>query len=228
VRAFIDALLAPGGAFVAELGEAVAAIARPAMLASLSKVIVKLTAPGVPDCYQGNELPDFSLVDPDNRRAVDYALRRRLLSEVKALPAGEARALLGMPEDPRAKLFVTWKLLALRREHAALFRDGRYVRLDAEGARAPHLFCFARVLGREASVTVSARLFARLLENGASPAQAWERTRLELPFLPDGAVLVDALSGRTHRVARGGLALAQVFADMPGAVLYCSDLASAA
>jgi (1->4)-alpha-D-glucan 1-alpha-D-glucosylmutase len=194
------------------------------MLASLSKLKIKLTAPGVPDCYQGNELPDLSLVDPDNRRPVDYAMRRRLLAEVKALTLEDARALLATPEDPRAKLFVTWRLLGLRRDHAALFRDGRYVPLEVSGPRASHLFCFARVLGREASLTIAGRLFARLVADGTAASAGWEGTRVETPFLPEGARLVDVLTGGAHRVARGGLDLAQLYAHAPGAVLYCADV----
>src|SRR5205807_1022897 len=100
-------------------------VARFGLLNSLSQTLCKLTAPGVPDIYQGNEIWDFSLVDPDNRRAVDYRRRRALLAELQHGDPGTApRALAQRMEDGRAKLLLTWKTLQLRRAHPQLFRDG--------------------------------------------------------------------------------------------------------
>jgi (1->4)-alpha-D-glucan 1-alpha-D-glucosylmutase len=97
----------------------------------LSMALLKLTSPGVPDLYQGNELLDFSLVDPDNRRRSDYELRERALAELAAIAeepdlATAARALAEQPHDGRAKLFVIWRLLQARRRMPDLFRDGTY------------------------------------------------------------------------------------------------------
>jgi (1->4)-alpha-D-glucan 1-alpha-D-glucosylmutase len=228
VREFVRVLLAPGSAFADEMRAAVQVIAPPALLAGLSKLLIKMTAPGVPDCYQGNELPDFSLVDPDNRRPVDYALRRRVLDEVKALwAAGGAPSLLRSLADGRAKLFVLWRLLALRREQETLFREARYIPLDTTGPRAGNLFCFARVHGRRAVITIAGRLFAGLVADGADLAAGWEGTRVETPLLPDGAQLVNVLTGERYAVARGCLEAPAILAGFPGAVLYCEDTSAA-
>lgn len=119
---------------------------------SFSQCLVKLTAPGVPDLYQGKELWDLSLVDTDNRRPVDYARRRAWLAELERAfdPANQgwgtryARALLNTLEDGRAKLFLTWKALTLRRAHPQLFTRGAYLPLAAGGRHAAHLIAYAR------------------------------------------------------------------------------------
>src|SRR6202023_3916637 len=109
-------------------------VARFGLLNALSQTLCKLTAPGVPDIYQGNEIWDFSLVDPDNRRAVDYPCRRALLAELQHADASAApRAAAQRMEDGRAKLLLTWKTLELRRAHPQLFRDGDYRRLRVRG-----------------------------------------------------------------------------------------------
>ncbi|HEY2401414.1 MAG TPA: hypothetical protein VGI23_13745, partial [Steroidobacteraceae bacterium] len=103
-------------------------ISRYGLLNAMSQTLCKLTAPGVPDIYQGNEIWDFSLVDPDNRRPVDYTKRRRLLAELESIDMdacvdrGLIGSLLAGMRDGRCKLFVTWKVLQFRRDHAALFR----------------------------------------------------------------------------------------------------------
>src|SRR3977135_2109381 len=100
------------------------------MLNYLTQTILKVTVPGVPDFYQGNELWDLSLVDPDNRRPVDYARRQQMLAQLKEMAqqrgplAPHLRALLDTPEDGRAKLYVMWRLLALRCQNPDLFYFG--------------------------------------------------------------------------------------------------------
>ena len=110
------------------------------LYSSLSQVLLKLTSPGVPDIYQGQEVWDFSLVDPDNRRAVDFAAHRELLAGLvrEVGQGGEsllalARQLALDPRDPRLKLLVTWLVLRFRRRRAGLFRDGDYTALEAWG-----------------------------------------------------------------------------------------------
>ncbi len=112
---------------------------------------LKLTSPGVPDIYQGNETLDLSLVDPDNRRPVDYELRRRRLDELRALadaPEGErgprVRSLFDAFANGQPKLWVVWNALRLRAQRTALFRDGAYVPLPTGGERAAHGVAFAR------------------------------------------------------------------------------------
>src|SRR5260370_3215827 len=120
--------------FLADFAGFVAMLARPAAIASLAQLVLKLTVPGVPDIYQGGELWDFSLVDPDNRRPVDFALRRRLAEAVcGATPAELARGW----QDGREKLFVAARLLGLRRDHPELFISGDYQPLHiGEGGHA--------------------------------------------------------------------------------------------
>jgi (1->4)-alpha-D-glucan 1-alpha-D-glucosylmutase len=116
---------------------------------SLSQTLLKITTPGVPDTYQGTELWDFSLVDPDNRRPVDYAHRHRLLQELQARLAAAgndrtalAQELLEKKEDGRIKLYVTMLALACRRTHPGLFAAGDYLPVQAHGAQREHLFGF--------------------------------------------------------------------------------------
>ena len=118
---------------------------------ALSQLLLKLTSPGVPDIYQGQELWDFSLVDPDNRRPVDFAQRRKTLARLQKDVGRRRRSLLPLarqlaqdPRDPRTKLFVTWQVLQFRRQHADLFWLGDYLPLDVEGAKARHVCAFAQ------------------------------------------------------------------------------------
>src|SRR5205823_6318119 len=128
------------------------------MFNSLSQTVLKLCSPGVPDIYQGNEMWDFSLVDPDNRRPVDYDLRAWLLGELRDAPgdrAALARTLVGSREDGRIKLYLTQRALTYRRSHAELFRDGRYQPLFASPDAREHIVAFARSDG-DAEVLVVA------------------------------------------------------------------------
>src|SRR5439155_19942546 len=133
---------------------------------SLAQILLKLTVPGVPDFYQGTEFWDFSLVDPDNRRPVDWALRRRLLDDLVAEIenshdlAALARSLIKSREDGRAKLYLIRQGLAFRRARAALFAHGEYRPLEARGAFAEHLCAFARVANDVVSLTVVPRHLA--------------------------------------------------------------------
>ncbi|HEY2105563.1 MAG TPA: hypothetical protein VGH29_07250, partial [Candidatus Binataceae bacterium] len=140
-----------------------------AQLNSLAQTLLKLTTPGIPDFYQGTELWDFSLVDPDNRRPVDYALRRRLLKAVKGAGVEEIvkRAEEGLP-----KLWVIHRALAVRRAHPELFGpEAAYQPLTAQGSRAGHVVAFMRAQG---AITAVPRLVAGL-------ASRWEDTELRIP-----------------------------------------------
>ena len=212
---FVHALLddRQPNAFLEDFRAAAAAVTWIGYLNSLAMVAVKLTSPGVPDTYQGNELWDFSLVDPDNRRAVDYGAREKLLAEVCALgdqPGEALDAIFAAPEDARAKLYVMWRLLRLRAAREALFREGGYTAVRVTGARSRHALAFARRREGELCVTVVPRLMVGLgVATGKLPCGAiWEDTRIELPFAAEGSGLVDAITGREHRVEAGGLALA--------------------
>lgn len=210
---------------------------------ALSQTLLKLTAPGVPDIYQGQELWDFSLVDPDNRRPVDYATRRDLLAQLRDETGrgGEslsalARQLARDPRDPRLKLLVTWRVLQLRRQQADLFADGDYLPLATQGTKATHLCAFARRAASSTSeptvaVVVAPRLIARLtpLEPGPpspppplGPA-VWEDTQLltgDIGPVP----LTDVFTGRAFSPHDDRLPAADVLADFPLALLTNAPL----
>lgn len=197
-------------------------------LNSLSTVLIKFTSPGVPDLYQGNEMMDLSLVDPDNRRPVDYGLRSRLLDELAPLVAqpglgGAVGALAATPQDGRAKLWATWRLLALRREHPRLFREGAYKPLRVRGEKCEHLVAYARQVGPEQLVVLAGRLFAQLTGHQAGQLPLgqthWGDTFVELPELPEGTRLENVLTGESAWVQDGGVTLASAFAQWPAAAL---------
>ncbi len=168
-------------------------IARFGAINSLAQTLLKLTVPGVPDTYQGGELWDLSLVDPDNRRPVDYATRRRLLAELQAGLRGtdhnaEARAhFLGEVaarwQDGREKLLLITEVLRLRRQHADLFARGAYAPIRADGERANHVCAFVRHRDRAAIVTIVPRLSAKLAASADERADhdPWRGTVLRLP-----------------------------------------------
>ncbi len=196
--------------FVADFHAFVTAAARAAAITSLAQLTLKLTVPGVPDIYQGNELWDFSLVDPDNRRPVDWAARRALLEETdRARPADLARNW----HDGREKLFATRRLLALRRVHPDLFREGDYQPLEASGERSQHLCVFARK-HRDLSLVVAVPRLVHQLRRGGETAE-WGDTEIALP---PNSVWQDIFD--RHRLDRHDrVSAAELFAGFPVAVL---------
>ncbi|HEX9045669.1 MAG TPA: malto-oligosyltrehalose synthase [Verrucomicrobiae bacterium] len=166
LKAFVAATLADRE-FIADLEQFLLGITEAGQINSLAQTLIKLTAPGVPDIYQGNELWDYSLVDPDNRRPVDFDARQRLLAEVTSLPAREAWQ---GRDSGVAKLWLIQKTLAFRADHADLF-GGDYAPLFARGAKADHIVAFVRG-GR--ALTIVPRFVVKL--DGA-----WSDTVLKLP-----------------------------------------------
>ena len=156
-----------------------AKVARFGLINSLAQTLLRLAAPGVPDTYQGQELWDFSLVDPDNRRPVDYARRREVLDSIRNTTDG--RALLERMSDGRMKLFITWRVLTLRREHPGLFTTGAYEPLPARGAKAAHAFAFARRHDDRAAIAIVPRLPATLGGDAANGGDKWGATSIALP-----------------------------------------------
>ena len=213
--AFLAALLHPrhGRAFQRRVARFVGALEPSATVNALATVLLKATAPGFPDFYQGTELWDRSLTDPDNRRPVDYAARRALLEVVGEAPPGDLRS-------GAMKLWLTRRLLALRERHATLFARGEYEPLTASGPAAIHIFAYARRLGDECVVVAVPRLTTRLAGPGgeAPLGSAWGDTTLTLP--DEVSRWHDALTGAAHVAAPDGqLACAELFATLPFAVL---------
>jgi (1->4)-alpha-D-glucan 1-alpha-D-glucosylmutase len=209
--------------FLGELRDVVRTVGWLGMLNSMSMTLLKLTSPGVPDIYQGNELWDFSLADPDNRRAVDFEKRRQLLAD---LDGAQLSDLFADAESGRLKLFTIRKLLALRKENPSWFLHGGYTPLQVTGERATHVVGFARRYQGAGVIAVAGRLFATMdVQTGEVPrgVVAWRDSRVDLPFLAEGTSLRDVLSGGVCTVREGGVALAGIFAMGPVAALAYAE-----
>ncbi len=226
VRRFVAAILA-SPEFLADLASLAGRVARAGRISSLAQVALKCAAPGVPDVYQGCELWDLSLVDPDNRRPVDFEQRARSLEGIDAElargPADRAalaRALSTLEglASGRAKLLLLRAALHLRRAEPALFRAGDYRPLEADGPLAGRVFAFSRAVAGRALVCAVPRLVLQPLEAGGGRIR-WEGA-LALPR---------ALPGRWRDAVTGALRegpalpLAELFSDFPVALLVSEE-----
>jgi (1->4)-alpha-D-glucan 1-alpha-D-glucosylmutase len=159
---------------------------------ALSQTLLKLTSPGVPDVYQGTELWDFSLVDPDNRRPVDYTLRMEYLGQIQTLAEQDCltcvRELLANKEDGRIKLFTIYKSLQFRKANAELFQQGEYIPLSVGGTYAANIIAFARRHAGKAALVVVPRFLTQVVQNGDLPLgeAAWQDTYIEVADLGFG------------------------------------------
>ena len=200
------------------------------MLNSLSMALVKFASPGVPDLFQGNELLDLRLVDPDNRSAVDYELRRTLLAELHQLAGASTNecgdaitSWFANAGDSRAKLWLTHRLLNFRATHSELMTAGEYVPVNVAADRAQHVVAFARRYHDRVAIAVAGRLFTSLgLAPGVLPVGEvpWGDTELDVGFLlPDGS-LNNVLTGETLTLRGGRIRLAECFARFPAALLH--------
>jgi len=211
----------PDNRFLPDLREFAAKIAPVGALNSLAQLVVKITAPGVPDFYQGTELWSFSLVDPDNRRPVDFRRRQAVLDEVRKQEKEDRCALLrrltGEWTDGAVKMFVTQSGLEYRKENAEQFETGDYMALEAEGEKWQHVLAFARRAGEWWSVTIVPRWTAGLVrEEGLRFADgAWGDTRI---LLPEGAPerWKNVFSGEE---LEGGLEVGRVLGEFPVGLL---------
>lgn len=234
LEGFVRALLADSkeGGCLADLQRLADRLAWFGAWNSLTLTLLKYGSPGVPDLYQGSELIELSLVDPDNRRPVDYALRQQQLDALHAMAdqdglAAHVGALATSPHDGRAKLWLIWRLLSLRRAQPLLFREGSYEPLAVEGPMARHVVAFARRHGEQVLVILAARLFVGLAGRGADDpavpalpeAAAWNGTTVRLPAGLGVAALDDLLAGETVAAEAGTVRLADAFRHMPWAAL---------
>jgi (1->4)-alpha-D-glucan 1-alpha-D-glucosylmutase len=181
-RDFISKILSPEGPFSKDFAEFQAPIARAGMFNSLSQTLLKITAPGVPDFYQGTEIWDFSLVDPDNRWPVDYERRKRLLDSLRDKEAGDrtslADDLLRSAPDGRIKMFVTTDALHYRQNNRDLFERGEYLPLQPAGERDRHVVSFARKIGDKTAIVIATRFFIRLTPGAPIGREAWGDTAI--------------------------------------------------
>jgi (1->4)-alpha-D-glucan 1-alpha-D-glucosylmutase len=194
-------------------------IARIGMLNGLGQTLLKITAPGVPDFYQGTESWTFSLVDPDNRGAVDFNVRRRMLDATPLHPnRKQARELLEEWKDGRIKTATTRIALGVRRARRQAFSNGKgYAALEISGNLARHAVAFEY----GGCVTLVPRLVAPLL-NELSPfplgQSVWGQTRLTVPARIKGRRLRNAFTGESL-ILQEQVALAEIFNDFPVALL---------
>ncbi len=229
---FIDAILLPPNHFLNNFRPFQETISFYGLYNSLAQTLLKICAPGVPDFYQGSELFDFHLVDPDNRRPVDFEKRIALLAELKQK---EAEIALNLPaelcqskDDGRIKLYLTYKALGLRKANRGLFEKGEYLPLSAVGSKANHVCAFARRTAETSLIVAVPRFLWRLLrENVSMPLDkaAWEDTYLVLPDADQEAHYTNIFTNETLSVEEGkqGLALSGIFSSFPVALLIKKD-----
>jgi (1->4)-alpha-D-glucan 1-alpha-D-glucosylmutase len=229
VRRFVQTILDNGRAnkFLDDFLPFKERIAGAGLFNSLAQTLLKMTAPGTPDFYQGCELWDWNLVDPDNRRPVDYKRRRRFVQELKEVLARPDRFdavqdLMRHPADGRIKLYLILAGLHCRRTHADVFEHGRYVPLEAEGPQAGHLFAFARLQGANVIIAAVPRLIA--VRSAEAMGSIWNETWVMMPREWEAPPqLQDVLTGRSISPDRQGgrymVRASEVFAACPAGLL---------
>lgn len=234
VHDFIDRILNPAVSkvFLDDFAAFRDNVSRFGMCNSLSQLTLKIAAPGIPDFYQGTELWDFSLVDPDNRRPVDYTVRRELLDKIQAACDEHhdrrlvVRELVEQWTDGRIKLYVTATGLQYRKQHADLFLQGDYVPLHAHGVNKDHVCVFARIHQDRAIMAAVPRLITGLIPAGAmfpQGAEAWGETWVTVPSWKSGSQYRNIFTGElltsSDRDQAQVLPAAALFAEFPVALL---------
>jgi len=230
VSEFVSKALAPApeNQFLADFPAFQGTVAQAGIWNSLSQALLKIAAPGVPDFYQGSELWSFDLVDPDNRRPVDFELRRQMLEKLRPRTASDAAAMMDRlaanPCDGAIKMFVTQRALHFRRAHRELFAQGSYSSIPVTGNREDHVIAFARRLNGTAAIAVAGRFFCKMRNGHPRPTgDAWGNTEIVLPEELSTQNWRDVLSGETvpveqreHQVV---FPLAKAFSHCPVALL---------
>jgi (1->4)-alpha-D-glucan 1-alpha-D-glucosylmutase len=229
-RDFLFDILAPQrrDGFLKALPEFVARMARAGAINSFQQTVLRLTSPGVPDLYQGTELWDFSLVDPDNRRPVDYDQRRAYLDETDGKGAPDQQ--LPNWRDGRVKLGIVRRALALRNRAPALFDRGEYLPLVVEGAHAGSIIAYARLAGNAYGIVIATRLADALLDDDDLPlvaAHRWGDTAVILPPALASQPLFDWLSSGVPKADGERLFVRDALAAMPVALLASEGVPAA-
>ncbi|MGE5750747.1 MAG: malto-oligosyltrehalose synthase, partial [Nitrospirota bacterium] len=233
---FIDDILLPASLFLKDFRPFQRMISYYGLYNSLSQTLLKICAPGLPDFYQGSELYDFSLVDPDNRRPVDYEKRVTMFAELKRKVATMtgvdlARELSRKKDDGLIKQYLIFKALNYRKTNRALFEQGEYLPLNAEGGKANHVCAFARRLGNTSTIVVVPRFLTRLISGSESMAldkAPWEDTHL---VLPDAEMVLhyrniftnEIVSANAQQEGKQALALTSIFENFPVALMVNQD-----
>ncbi|KND55062.1 Malto-oligosyltrehalose synthase [Candidatus Paraburkholderia kirkii] len=222
-RDFLFDIVAPQrrNGFLQELSKFVERIGPLGAINSFQQTLLRLTSPGVPDLYQGTELWDFSLVDPDNRRPVDYELRRKWLAEIEE--KGPPSEQMANWRDGRVKLALVRRTLALRKHCESLFAQGEYVPLEVQGEHAGHVIAYAQHAGRAFAIVIATRLAGPLLDTDrdvplVEPGR-WGDTAIVLPEALHSRALFDWLSPNAPKAEGERLFLRDALGVMPVGLL---------
>jgi (1->4)-alpha-D-glucan 1-alpha-D-glucosylmutase len=228
---FLDAILdrSTNNPFLEQFAPFQSKVARAGIFNSLSQTLLKVAAPGLPDFYQGTEIWNFSLADPDNRRPVDYESLQTQLKQLRASESGNPAALVdglvAEPTDGSLKLYVTRCALRFRQEHRVLFAKGSYLPLRAAGEKNKHVMAFVRSFRGTTVVVLAGRFFAQLEADGRVPvgAETWGDAEVVLrKQLPSGSYRDVFTSKKVSPVRRDGdvvLPVAEAFSHLPVAML---------
>ncbi len=231
VASFIDTILAAGDTpFIRSFLGLADYVSRLGMFNSLSQTLLKITAPGLPDCFQGSELWDLSLVDPDNRRPVDFAKRQQILQDLlhkdqQLGPAAICADLLEHMEDGSIKFFLTWKALNFRRNNRAIFEQGTYLPLTVTGKHAESVIAFSRTIKEQKIIVVVPRFLSRLIRDGMTNPlgrPVWGDTAINLLDSDAELSYFNIFTGETHRqktTTERGLYLGDMLQHFPVALL---------
>ncbi|RII27165.1 MAG: malto-oligosyltrehalose synthase [Geobacter sp.] len=230
---FVDSLLteSPHNGFLHDIESFQKITSAAGMINSLAQTLLKITSPGIPDFYQGSELWNFSLVDPDNRQPIDFSVRSGLLTDLvqKESSVGTlelVRELMATPRDGRIKLYLTWKALNHRRANRELFESGRYLPLAVEGVLKDHVCAFERSTNNRTIMVIVSRFHSKLLHDGEGilvGAKTWGDTRVLQPFAERGSSYRNIFTGEVSSLQRNEeqsvFLLADVLVRFPVALL---------
>jgi (1->4)-alpha-D-glucan 1-alpha-D-glucosylmutase len=187
---------------------------------SLSQVLLKMTCPGIPDFYQGTELWDLNMVDPDNRRPVNYIVRQQALNEIAKLGPSRAQILLESSCNEKAKLYLIYKILSLRRKTKQLFDEGKYTPLEVKGAHKDCVVAFMREKNDLTTVVIAPRFLTRVIEpNTAWRSADWADTLISLPRSKHSN-FTNILTGQRINPQPDKLYIKEILGDFPVSLLF--------
>lgn len=232
VMDFVEAILKDvrGNLFLKDFQLFQKRISHYGMYNSLSQTLLKMTSPGIPDFYNGTEIWDFSLVDPDNRRPVDYRVRMKILEELKKQESEIsleklARELTVKRENGKIKLYVIYKALNYRKEQRELFERGEYIPLTVTGGKSYNICAFARRFESKNIITIAPRFFTKLIpqvEMLPLGNEVWKDTCIVIPFAETGTKYRNIFTGEivAAKEQQGTvLPLSEVFTNFPVALM---------
>ena len=205
------------------------------MINGLSQALLKIACPGVPDFYQGSELWSRTLVDPDNRRPVDFASRTQALQSLsdnaRFDPSELVRDLLTNWPDGRIKLYIIWKALGCRRLHPALFREGEFIPLETAGEQSPHILAFLRRHREEQAAIIVPRWVANIPKSVETTdvGTFWSGTNIKLPVSSPNSWR-NVFTAKTTETRPGDgdprIAASDLFQDFPVALLVPNGMSA--